>query len=914
MARRLAYYAGASTAAAAACLLKAFHQRPNFYSATVYLSQSNACILIMTNLLLVTACWALYGLQRLLYGPLRPIEIEQLSEKAWYAVLDTLLAMPSFREDVGGWLLTMFVLLLAGKVWGWIAEGRVDILEQQPPADPRWFHARLATSLLVSVGFDLAMFRYCVKTVVRDPRPGMMVIFTFEFAILSIFSLFTLCRYLLSVAESQVQKQQTVAAIEARKQEIREERAAARQLEATEGEGNTARDAVEDEEPIEVDENEVDVPGWEEKRRYLFALEVLTDFVKLLIYMFFFVVSVTFNGLPMHIMRDVYMTFTAFSKRVADYVAYRRATSDMNNRYPDATSQEIQGDVCIICRETMLAWEQPAAPAAGQQAPANPTPAPPRRRDEGLRAKKLPCGHILHLRCLKAWLERQQVCPTCRRPVVAAEPAQTNAAAARPGAAANGAGAPNPARIQGGQQPPQNQGQQNQRPQAQGRAAPAPQPQAGLGRMFNLGPLRIGFLNGPQEQVQNFINQLQNPAAAAAAAAPAVARPPNGLVQDEAAAATAAAAQSQPESAAQQQPQQRGFRRRVQAHGAMPPFLRSEVHPASRAEQFTAMEQYIVQEAQNIRLEQFQLSRIAALYDELAQLQDQRNDSNQSSSSIPPIPGSTQAAPGTALPNPSLIGGSSQPLSNGDEGLPAGLVLPEGWTLTPLHPVVRGPSSSGAQAGTMNIDGSSPNPVQPQSQQNGLPAAPNPTTNISQNTNTASSTASTSTEPSASRGPTDERGSPLFVPTQPRSAQQHLQQALTPTSTIPITQPLSQAVNPAATSPSASTRPPTQSQPAHSAPSNPTPPTKPTAPQPPQPPAKPSTALEDDDEDDDDDEEDEEDEDESESSEEESSSNSWSFPKELSHPAAAAAAPTSGDKGKGKAKPVGVEEVEDPEA
>jgi len=115
---RLAYYAGASTAAAAACLLKAFHERPNFYSATVYLSQSNACLLILTILLLVGACAFMFALQRALYGPLRPIEVEHLSEKAWYAVLDTLLAMPSFREDVGGWLLTMFVLLLAGKVWG----------------------------------------------------------------------------------------------------------------------------------------------------------------------------------------------------------------------------------------------------------------------------------------------------------------------------------------------------------------------------------------------------------------------------------------------------------------------------------------------------------------------------------------------------------------------------------------------------------------------------------------------------------------------------------------------------------------------------------------------------------------------------------------------------------------------------
>ena len=218
---RLAYYAGASTAAAAACLLKAFHQRPNFYSAAVYLSESNACLLILTNLLLMMSCTFIYSLQRALYGPLRPIEIEQLSEKAWYAVLDTLLAMPSFREDVGGWLLVMFVLLLAGKVWGWIAEGRVDILEQQPPSNPRLFHLRLATSLTISVLFDFYMLNYCVESVIAHPRPGMMVIFTFEFAILSIFSMFTMSRYLLSLVEARILKKQTQQAVEMRKAKIR---------------------------------------------------------------------------------------------------------------------------------------------------------------------------------------------------------------------------------------------------------------------------------------------------------------------------------------------------------------------------------------------------------------------------------------------------------------------------------------------------------------------------------------------------------------------------------------------------------------------------------------------------------------------------------------------------------------------
>ena len=84
------------------------------------------------------------GLQRLFYGPLRPIEIEQLYEKAWFAITETCLAMTIFREEVGGWFLVMFVCLLIGKVWGWIGEGRVEILEQQPPSNPRLFHARLS--------------------------------------------------------------------------------------------------------------------------------------------------------------------------------------------------------------------------------------------------------------------------------------------------------------------------------------------------------------------------------------------------------------------------------------------------------------------------------------------------------------------------------------------------------------------------------------------------------------------------------------------------------------------------------------------------------------------------------------------------------------------------------------------------
>jgi len=65
----------------------------------------------------------------------------------------------------------------------------------------------------------------------------------------------------------------------------------------------------------------------------------------------------------------------------------------MNERYPNATEEDLteNDNICIICREEMTV-----------QADNNSSDVP----------KKLRCGHIFHLRCLKSWLERQQSCPT----------------------------------------------------------------------------------------------------------------------------------------------------------------------------------------------------------------------------------------------------------------------------------------------------------------------------------------------------------------------------------------------------------------------------------------------------------------------------------------------------------------------
>ena len=218
------------------------------------------------------------GLQRLLYGPLRPIEVEQIYEKAWFAITETCLAMTIFREEVGGWFLVMFVSLLIGKVWGWIGEGRVDILEQQPPSNPRLFHARLSISLLLSTSFDLFLLNYSVQTVLQQARPNMMVMFAFEFAVLAVTSLSTAARYSISLHEAAVIKDQTKMKLAERRAGLRRDRARQDAREQGTEPGIAASISTSPDNGPEdlAADMDIDVPGWEDKGRWIFYLDLTT--------------------------------------------------------------------------------------------------------------------------------------------------------------------------------------------------------------------------------------------------------------------------------------------------------------------------------------------------------------------------------------------------------------------------------------------------------------------------------------------------------------------------------------------------------------------------------------------------------------------------------------------------------------
>ncbi|KAL8972921.1 MAG: hypothetical protein Q9183_000272 [Haloplaca sp. 2 TL-2023] len=573
---RFGLYVGASTVLAGGALVRACLERPNFYSSSVYIAQSNACLFILTNLALLSTYTIVLGLQKAFYGPLRPVEVEQLWEKAWFAY-DHI--QRRRQENVGGWFLFMFTFLLISKVWNWLAEGRVEILEQQPPANPRLFHARLATALTLSVLFNLFMLRFSIGTVLQQARPNMMVMFAFEFAVLTILSLSTAARYTLSLYEAAVIKRQVAQG----RERLR----------------NRREDPLPEEEVANI---EIDAAGWEEKGQWVFYLDIATDFFKLVLYVTFFCVLCIFYGMPIHIIRDVALTVRSFYKRVHDFVQYKQATRDMNARYPDATVEEIsREDVCIICRENMKAWQDSTTRGDLETPRGEHRPV-----DERQRAKKLPCGHLLHFACLRSWLERQQICPTCRMPVLSGNRDRPNPPAAAGG---NAQGAPQ-----------------------------AVNPPAAGPHVYTFGPLRLVF---GARQIND--GPRLNPVANEQATNP----PEPDFPQRNAVAVNSVGVQAQ----------------------------------------LSQIEQHLSREIVNLNHVSSQLQVVRALQAELARL---RAVQGIPDGHVPTWEAQSRQIPSqqTAL---TLQGYRQVPLSQERRNMPAGITVPEGWT---LHALERVPGSA----------------------------------------------------------------------------------------------------------------------------------------------------------------------------------------------------------------------------
>ncbi|QRV96606.1 E3 ubiquitin-protein ligase synoviolin [Ceratobasidium sp. AG-Ba] len=358
---RLLIYGAVSTGLAAMAVYTTLSTHSNFYSAVVHLSKSNGSILTLANFVLFVSVLVAKVMQLVFFGPLRASEVERLYDRTWYFLTESLLAFTIFRDDFDAAFVCLFGGLLFIKSFHWILADRVEAMDQQPyPGPPKLFHIRTIALFNLLAIADIVMIASIAEIILHEGVDG-LVLFLSEYTILLASLLNSWLKYIISVYDIY--------------------RASSRGGE--------------------------EAPPWENKSMYIFYVELLADFLKLSTYLTFFLTVLTYYGLPLNIIRDVFLTARSFVGRVRDLMRYRAATRDMDHRYPDALPAEMEAledRTCIICREEMVSGG--VAGAGAVAGGPNTTP------------KKLPCGHIFHFHCLRSWLERQQSCPTCRRTVL----------------------------------------------------------------------------------------------------------------------------------------------------------------------------------------------------------------------------------------------------------------------------------------------------------------------------------------------------------------------------------------------------------------------------------------------------------------------------------------------------------------
>ena len=259
-----------------------------------------------------------------------------MMDKARYAVVETCLTLIIFREEISVKTVALFTALLFTKIFHWLASSRLEYIEQSQITGT-FAYTRLAVLLFLLLLVDTLFLSGTVDNSFNASGefvPSVLIYFGFESSILITAAFSTSMKFGLHLIEL----------------------------------GSSGQ--------------------WHNKSIYKFYLELFINATRSVLYIIFFVIIFVYYGLPMHLIRDLWLSLKNLVKEWHQFRRYRKLCANMHQRFPDATQEQLEEHPdCIICREQMV---------------------------HGEHAKVLPCGHIFHFYCLRSWLERQQTCPYCR--------------------------------------------------------------------------------------------------------------------------------------------------------------------------------------------------------------------------------------------------------------------------------------------------------------------------------------------------------------------------------------------------------------------------------------------------------------------------------------------------------------------
>lgn len=322
-------------------------------------------IIVLCNWLVALGVAFGKALQHVLFGPLRPIEIDHIYQNSGMSVMNSLLALVMFSDEflLLPVLLTLYLQFI--KVFHWILKDRFEHLFQHATRAKQIYKSRSVFALLLFLFIDFKSVYSCAIHSFGN-NPDVYFVFGFQFVILFLDLLLLTFKIVLNVWELHY---------------------------------------------LESHEDEDVLEG---KDIYMKVLELAHTSANLLIDFFLLFTFIGPTRFPIYLFQNIFSKLLSFCKQIIEFRAYLKASKDLDSKLKDATQEDLNDDnsLCIICREDMTLEGV--------------------NKGERLYPKKLDCGHIIHMGCLKSWFERSQVCPLCRAPVLRNDTAAPPAPPAQP--------------------------------------------------------------------------------------------------------------------------------------------------------------------------------------------------------------------------------------------------------------------------------------------------------------------------------------------------------------------------------------------------------------------------------------------------------------------------------------------------
>lgn len=434
---------------------------------------------ILLNFLFLSFVLSGKLIQILLFGHLRIIEVEHLVEKLPIYFINLLFNLTTNDNNL---ILNCLLLGIAVsfKIFHVILIDRLDYVHMKifnNSSNERYTTSKVLQKYLTSLYFwlilsfiisDFAVAKFLVYDVFQGINSVTCLLFGFQFAVQGVEALTYYSKLLLNIYELAFYRNQ---------------------------QDDLDTDEENEEELDEEEEEEDNERVWDNKAFFSKSIDICSASLKAISYLGFIYLLTIHSGLslPISMLQGTYLSLKQTYKEISQLFAFIESSKKLDSQLPNATKDELESsdNLCIICREDMFALDEYER-AHHKKLSARRYP------------KKLKCGHILHMGCLKDWLERSEICPLCRRKVFQAEEndlqehAQTQA-----------------------HPQPEAQAQPEAQPEAQQEAQPEAQPEAQLQvppetqqaqpTRINQEDTRINVVDQTQRN-QNILNQLNIPA------------------------------------------------------------------------------------------------------------------------------------------------------------------------------------------------------------------------------------------------------------------------------------------------------------------------------------------------------------------------------------------------------------------